>query len=348
MEMFASLTPRQKNILGLVVRTFIETGMPVGSKTLVDNYDLDVSSATVRNELSALDEMGYLVQLHTSAGRIPTEQGYRYFVQRLLGEFELPLEDQQTIRHQFHQARIELEQWLRLSAAILARLSGGAGVVTSPRPQFNRFKHLQLISTRGRLVLMILVFSGGKVQQEMLTLAEPLPQTRLSMAAEHINQIFGGQDADAIAARMRQLDTLETEVMGLVVRILRQHDARAIHSLYRDGLSNLLDDKGTRLAVRLLEERTLFGDVVQTVLEPDVSGVQVVIGGEGHWEELKDCTIILSRYGVDELSGELGVVGPTRMSYGRNISAVRYVADIMSGFVDEYYAEHKPASLEDK
>ena len=154
-DMFEILTDRQEKILGLVVRTYVETGQAVSSKGLVEQYDLDVSSATVRNELAALDEMGYLVQLHTSAGRIPTEVGYRYFVQKLLGEFRLPVHEEQMIRHQFHQARLDLDQWMKLAAAILARTSLGASFVTAPRPRSNRFKHLQLISTQRRLVLMI-------------------------------------------------------------------------------------------------------------------------------------------------------------------------------------------------
>jgi len=123
--MFHPLTERQEKILDLVVRSYIESGVPVGSKVLVERSDLDVSSATVRHELSALGEFGYLAQQHTSAGRIPTELGYRYFVQKLLGDFHLPLPERQMIRHQFHQARLDMSQWMRLAAAILARMSSG-------------------------------------------------------------------------------------------------------------------------------------------------------------------------------------------------------------------------------
>ena len=338
----SELTERQEHILGLMVRSYIELGEPVGSEKLVTRYDLDVSSATVRNELAVLDELGFLNQLHTSAGRIPTEAGYRYFVQRLLGEFELPVREQQMIRHQFHQARLDLEQWMRLAAAVLARTSHGASVVTAPRPRPNRFKHVELISTQGRLVLMILVLYGGDVKQQMLTLAEPLEQTRLSRAAERINAHFDGRTADEIAARVSQLDgmELEEEVSRLIIDTLRLADTRDISDFYRDGVVNLLENEGTRQAVRVLEERTLLADVLSQAVDPDSGSVQVIIGGEGRWEELKECTVIVSRYGVTEdLSGELAVLGPTRMAYGRNISAVRYVADIMSGFVYDYYLD---------
>lgn len=338
--MFQSLTERQQQILSLVVRSHIETGAPVGSKTLVTRYNLDVSSATVRNEMATLGELGYLTQLHTSAGRIPTELGYRYFVQKLLGEFHLPLHEQQMIRHQFHQARLDPSQWMRLAAAILARTSHGASFITAPRPHPNRFKHIQLIATQGRMVLMILVFFGGEIQQQMLALAEPLPQTRLSVAANRLNALFENSDYEGILPMMSQLDVLEQDVTKLVLDMLHRADTRAFSDIYRDGLANLVEDKSTRQAVRVLEERTLLANVLSETFVSDTEGVQVVIGGEGRWEELKDCALILSRYGVvEELSGTVAVIGPIRMSYGRNVAAVRYVANLMSGFVDEYYLD---------
>ncbi|MCA9872063.1 MAG: heat-inducible transcription repressor HrcA [Ardenticatenaceae bacterium] len=330
--------------MDLVIRTYIRTGIPVGSKVLVELYDLDVSPATVRNELAALGEMGYLVQLHTSAGRTPTEFGYRYFVQKLLGEFSLPLHEREMIRHQFHQARLDMNQWMQLAAAILAHTSRGASFVTAPQRRINRFKHLQLISTQGRLVLMVVVLLGGEVNQQMLTLAEPLPQVRLSAVAQRLNELYSSATYEEIVALSGHLDTLDAEVTRLIVEVLRRADNRAISEIYRDGLVNLLEDEGTRQAVRVLEERTLLADVISGTQTADTRGVQVLIGGEGRWEELKDCTIILSRYGVVEhFSGTVAVIGPTRMMYGRNVAAVRYVADLMSGLVYEYYMDELPA-----
>ncbi|MEZ4511517.1 MAG: heat-inducible transcriptional repressor HrcA [Chloroflexota bacterium] len=347
--MVLPLSERQERILKLIVRNYIETGIPVGSRTLVKQYRLDISPATVRNEMAMLGDLGYLVQLHTSAGRIPTESGYRYFVQRLLGEFHLPLRDQQMISHQFHQARLDLNQWMRLAAAILARTSQGASFVTMPQPlRANRFKHVQLIATQGRLVLMVLVLYGGEVKQQMLTLAEPLSQQRLSVAAERLNMLYANAHFDDIRQRMSQLDTLEQEVSLLILDILNRADSTTISDIYRDGLVNILDDAGTRQAVRVLEERTLLADVISEAQPEGSSGVQVVIGGDGRWEALKDCTIILARYGmVEDISGTLAVIGPTRMPYGRNVAVVRYISDLMTGFVYNYYLE-APRPLQTK
>jgi heat-inducible transcriptional repressor len=348
--MFHSLSARQELILRLVVRSYVETGQPVGSRTLVDNFDLDISSATVRNELSTLGDLGYVLQQHTSAGRVPTEMGYRYFVQKLLGEFHLPVHEQQMIRHQFHQARLELNQWMQLAAAILARASHGASFVTAPYTRANRYKHLQLIATQGRLVLLVLVLHSGEVKQQMLTLAEPLPQSRLSVAADHLNGLYENATYDEIQNQSTQLDALEFEVTRLVLDILGRADNRSISDIYRDGLINLMENAGTRQAVRVLEERTLLANVISEALVPESSGVQVVIGGEGRWEELKDCTVIMARYGVPEdFSGTVAVIGPTRMAYGRNVAAVRYVADLMSGFVYDYYADpYRQKSLDNE
>lgn len=340
MEKLVPLSERQETILGMVVRSYIETGHPVGSNALVKQFDLNISPATVRNELSTLGEYGYLLQQHTSAGRVPTELGYRYFVQKLLGKFHLPIFEQQMIRHQFHQARLDLSQWMRLAAAILARTSHGASFVTAPRARANRYKHLQLIATQGRLVLLVLVLHSGEVKQQMLTLAEPLPQAQLSHAAENLNELYENATYDEIRNRMAHLDPLEDEVTRLILEILRRSANRSMSDIYRDGLVNLLDNAGTRQAVRVLEERTLLSNVIAQAMIPESSGVQVVIGGDGQWEELKDCSIILSHYGVpDDFSGTVAVIGPIRMSYSRNVAAVRYVADLMSGFVYEYYAD---------
>ena len=341
--MLETLTERQERILDLVIRTYIETGLPIGSNTLVDRFDMGVSSATVRNELAALGELGYLVQLHTSAGRIPSEMGYRYFVQKLLGEFRLPVHEQQMIRHQFHQSRLDLNQWMQLAAAILAHTSHGASFVTAPKRRVNRFKHIQLISTQDRLVLMIVVLVGGEVTQQMLTLAEPLPQARLSGVADRLNDLFANAGYEEIQALSTRLDTLESEVSGLILDVIKRTDSHVINNFYRDGLVNLLEDEGTRQAVRVLEERNLLADVISGADLMNNMGVQVLIGGEGRWEELKDCTIILSRYGVmEQFSGTVAVIGPTRMPYGRNVAAVRYVADLMSGLVYDYYLEGLP------
>src|SRR5512140_378798 len=205
------LTERQKLLLALIVRDYTETAQPVGSARLVEHYKVNLSSATVRNELAALTEMGYLRQPHTSAGRVPTDEGYRYFVGKLLQETVLPEAVRRTISHQFSQMRGEVDQWMRLAASVLAHQSRAASLVTAPHPETLRFKHLELINTRGRQVLMVLVLFGGEVRQRLLTLAEPVPQEQLSSAADRLTRMLLEKNAGMIRAVRGQLSGLEQD-----------------------------------------------------------------------------------------------------------------------------------------
>jgi len=340
-----ALSERQETILALIIHEYIDSAEPVGSKALVEHYGLGVSPATVRSEMVSLTDNGLLRQPHTSAGRVPSEEGYRYFVRRLLRETELPTEEKRLISHQFHQARAEVDEWVRLAAAVLARHSRVASVVTAPHAERAIYKHLELISTQARQVLLVLVLQGGEVRQQMLSLAETFDQARLTMVAEAINRACVGKDAQAVAAHAAQTTDLEHEVSRLVAEIITRADAVSAGAIVHDGIANVLtqpefSDTSTALsAMRLLEEHSFLEEVLAKALSPSVGGVQVVIGGEGAWEELKDCSMILARYGAPGFAtGALGVLGPTRMAYGRTISAVRYVAGLMSDLLVESYA----------
>jgi heat-inducible transcriptional repressor len=343
----SELSDRQKILLAIVVRDFIETAQAVSSKHLVEQYHLDVSSATVRNDLQALSELGYLRQPHTSAGRVPTEEGYRYFVRQLMVDYEMPPSTQRMIAHQFYQAGGDTEQWMRLAASVLAKQSQAAALVTAPQPSQVIFKHLELIATRGRQVLMVLVSMAGEVRQQVLFLAEPVTQERLSAAAARLSDLCQGLDAASIAALPGEFDSLEQDVLKLILDEIRRADDVLAGEVYRDGLANVLaepefaEGDAARRALRILEERSLLEDLLsRTLPKTRVGGVQVLIGGEGTWEELRECSIVLARYGAPDLvTGTLGVLGPIRMSYGRTISAVRFVAGVLSDLVVDRLSE---------
>jgi heat-inducible transcriptional repressor len=341
------LTERQKLILALVIRDYIETAQPVGSIHLVEHWGLDFSSATVRNELVALTEMGYLRQPHTSAGREPTEEGYRYFVRQLMGNTDLPAPTKRTIIHQFYQAGTDVDHWMRLAASVLAYQAQAASLVTAPHPERSIFKHLELIGTHGRQVLMVLVLSGGEVSQQMLSLAEPVSQEQLSAVAQTINRICLGLDSDGIAALKTPAIALEQDILKLVMAEMRRSGDVIAGELYRDGLTHVLAEPEfgkmdvARRALRVLEERPLLEDLLtRTVLSTEPGGVQVLIGGEGTWEELRECSMVLARYGAPGLAtGTLGVLGPMRMPYGHTISTVRFMAGLLSNLVEDLLTE---------
>src|SRR5512137_27055 len=290
------LTERQRLILALIVRDYTETAQPVGSARLVEHYKIELSSATIRNEMSALTEMGYLRQPHTSAGRVPTEEGYRYFVTHVVYQADLPDAARHTISHQFYQARQDVEGWMPLAASILAHQSKAASLVTAPHSERARYKHLELISTQGRQVLMVLVLTGGEVSQQILTLAEPVAQERLSMAAIRLNEFCIGRTTEEIAALPPRTEALEKDILTLVLQDMTRCEQRVSGDIYLDGLTNVLSEPeflesdDARRAVHLFEERTLFRDLLtRTMGNSSIGGVQVVIGGEGKWEELKQC-----------------------------------------------------------
>jgi heat-inducible transcriptional repressor len=335
--------------LGLVVREYVETASPVSSRALVKNYGLDVSTATVRNELARLEDLGYLTHPHTSAGRVPTDKGYRRFVTRLLGGVELPLQERRTIAHQFYQARQDFEQWMPLAASVLARTVHSAALVTAPQATKSRYKHLQLISTQGQSVLFVMVLRGGMVKQQMLALTEPFSQEALNEASDRLNQLLSGLTADEIETHIGELPTFEADIANIVADTMRRTDAQTAGTVYRDGLTEVLQqpefaegDQAQGL-VRVMEEHGFLEAVLTDTFGPgmaEVGSVRVLIGGEGRWDELQACSLVLARYGVTGLiTGALGVVGPTRMSYGRAISTVRYVAGLLSDLVYDTYVE---------
>jgi heat-inducible transcriptional repressor len=340
-----SLTERQETILALIVHEYVDGAKPVGSKYLVKHYNLGISSATVRNEMVALTEAGLLRQPHTSAGRVPSEMGYRYFVRKLVGDPDLPADDKRLISHQFHQARSDIDEWVQLAASVLAQHSHVASVVTAPHPERAIFKHIELIGTRAQQVLMVLVLQGGEVRQQMLSLAEAIDQEQLTRTANQITHACQAKDASTIAEIELHSSDLAREVIRLIAEVMERTDAVLAGDIYRDGLTNVLQQpefassENAHHALRLLEERSFLEEVLAKALSPHVGGVQVVIGGEGAWEELKDCSFILARYGAQGYAtGALGVIGPTRMAYGRTISAVRYVAGLMTDLVIETFA----------
>jgi heat-inducible transcriptional repressor len=366
------LTHRQETILGLIVREYVKTPAPVSSRLLVEEYGLDASSATIRNEMATLEAQGLIEAPHTSAGRVPTEEGYRYFVKKLIGDSELTSNEQHMIRHQFHQVSADVEQWLQLATSVMAKTSRIAALVTSPIAGSIHFKHMELISTQGRLVLMVMVLESGDVRQQILTLAEVVPQTTLSEIAGRINNRCVDQRAAQIRLWAQHEPTLDQEIMQLAADLIDQVDQRH-RIVYTDGLMNILDpgyiadrmeisnpadrvdlikaldeadSSGARQTLRLLEEHSLLEAILNETLEGDFQGVQVVIAGEGRWEELKHTSMVLARYGINgQITGALGVLGPMRLHYGRAVSTVRYVADIVSDLMLDLYGDNEQPDI---
>jgi heat-inducible transcriptional repressor len=339
------LTRRQEEILSLIIESYTQKTEPVSSNFLKDTYNLSYSSATIRNEMAVLDELKYISAPHTSSGRIPTERGYRYFVKRLLDNNSLLPGERAYIAERFQSLPVAMEGWLRGAAKQLARTVHVASLVTPPVAETSRFKHVELISIQGRLCLMVLVLNGGSVHQQMLNLAEPVSQDTLSEAAIHVNRTCAGLDANETRRKGIQLSALERDVCELAADLMDRADSSRVRFIYRDGLSDMVGSfnasEGAQQALRVYEESAVLDMILNEFVMPlDSTDVQVVIAGEGRWEELSHLTMVLSRYGIPgQASGAVGVLGPTHINYPRAISAVRYIAELMTDMIEDLYQD---------
>jgi heat-inducible transcriptional repressor len=338
------LSERQNLVLALLVRDYIESAEPISSGRLVDRFQLDFSSATVRNDMAILEDMGLLYQPYTSAGRIPTKSGYRYYVQRLMGEDQLPQHIQEMIRHQFYQARNAVDDWLSLSASVLAQHSQVASIVTPLHTDKARLKQTALLSTRGRQVLMVLVLNSGEVHQQTMVLDETYSQADLANFADQINNLAGGMN-------VVELSKLEVgisqkplkDLLATVSQIIAGSEILSTGEIYRDGLANMLSEPEfaesdkAKQTLGVFEDRVMLDDLLsRTVFDNETPGVHVIIGGEDTWEQLEDCSLIIASYGsIGHAMGAVGILGPLRMSYSRGVSTVRFVSDLISELISE-------------
>ena len=338
------LSERQKLVLALLVRDYVETAEPISSGRLVSNFHLDVSSATVRNEMAVLEQRGFLFQPYTSAGRVPTKEGYRYYVQQLMGENQLPAHIQEMIRHQFYQARHDVDDWLSLSASVLAQHSQGAAIVTPLHTEKARFKHISLLSTRGRQVLVVIILNSGEVHQQTLVLDETLIQDQLTMIAARINQLAAGMDANELEEiELGAENSVFKEIYRAVSQTIKAAEVISSGDVYRDGLANMLSEpefsepEKAKQTLEIFEDRAMLDDLLsRTVFNSDGPGVHVIIGGEDTWEQLEETSLILASYGSkDHAMGAIGILGPLRMSYSRGVSTVRFVSELISELISE-------------
>jgi len=331
-------------VLALIVRDYVETAEPISSGRLVDHFRLDFSPATARNEMAILEKSGYLDQPYTSAGRVPTKKGYRYYVGKLMGDDQLPLHVQEMIRHQFYQARHDVDNWLSLSASVLAQHSRGAAIVTPLHTEKARFKHLALLSTRGRQVLMVIVLNSGEVHQQTLVLEENLTQSQLTALATRINEFAVGLEArDLQEIEFETRNPVLEQIFQLVLETIQNLEVVATGEIFRDGFTNMLSEpefsepEKARQTLEIFEDRVILDDLLsRTVFNSEGSGVHVIIGGEDTWEQLEDTSLILASYGDrDHALGVVGILGPLRMSYSRGVSTVRFISDLMSELISE-------------
>ena len=342
---------RTQAILRAVIDEYVTTAIPVGSQSLVERYGLGVSSATVRHILAELEANGLLTHPYTSAGRIPTDAGYRFYVESIVETVPLPAVEQLMIRHQFGQVEFASEHWFRLAATTLAGLTRAAGLATPAKPRAAHIRRIDLVAVNDRMASLILVLREGSIKQAVVALDEDdaIDQPTLNAVAALLNErLVDATVARAATILARLSETERTErlarrVGDRIVRILRDYDAATVEEVFSDGLLNVMEapefahsDK-LRQVFTALEDRTYLGALVGSVAS---SGrIHVFIGAENPSIEMRDVSLILAPYGrPGQAIGVVGVLGPTRMPYLQAIGTVRFVSGLMNELVDHLYA----------
>jgi heat-inducible transcriptional repressor len=340
---------RSQEILRAVIEEYVTSAAPVGSHALVERYRLGVSSATVRSVLAELEAAGLLMHPHTSAGRVPTEQGYRYYVESIVDSVPLPPVEQLMIRHQFGQVEYASEHWFRLAATTLASVTRAAGLATPAKPISAHLRRLDLVSISDRLASLILVLREGALKQVLVTLDHATEQEELSAVANRLNELLDGKTAPEAARVLSSLDVedpatdLPRRVGERVVRALQEFDGAAIEELFSDGLLNVMaapefaQSEKLRRVFAALENRAYLAELIGSVAG---SGrICVFIGSENPAEEMADVSLVLAPYGhPGRAVGIVGVLGPTRMAYPQAIGTVRFVSGLMNELIDHLYA----------
>ena len=332
------LDERSRTLLKTLIERYIADGQPVGSRALSKFSGLDLSAATVRNVMADLEEMGLIASPHTSAGRVPTSRGYRFFVDSLLTVQPLESEKIHTIEGQLHPSH---PQQLTSSASrLLSGLTHFAGIVLTPRRKAPRIRQIEFVSLSEKRILLILVTSDGDVQNRILFTERPYSASELVVATNYLNQYFSGHDFEHIRQRVKDdLLKLRSNLQDLMAAALAAGDEamnRTDDQYIISGEHNLLEVeelssnmKRLRELFDLFEQRTALMQLLDISHRAD--GVQLFIGGESGLAPLDECSVITAPYEVDgQIVGSVGVIGPTRMAYERVIPIVDITAKLLS------------------
>ena len=332
------LDERSRTLLKTLIERYIADGQPVGSRALSKFSGLDLSAATVRNVMADLEELGLIASPHTSAGRVPTPRGYRFFVDSLLTMQPLASEKIHAIEGQLQPS--QPQQLISSASQLLSGLTHFAGIVLTPRRQAPRIRQMEFVSLSDKRILLILVTTAGDVQNRILFTERPYSPSELVVATNYLNQYFSGHDFEHIRDRVKaDLLQLRGDLQGLMAAALAAGDEamnRVDEQYVISGERNLLEVeelssnmKRLRELFDLFEQRTALMQLLDISHRAD--GIQIFIGGESGLAPLDECSVVTAPYEVDgQIVGSVGVIGPTRMAYERVIPIVDITAKLLS------------------
>ncbi len=345
---------RGQAVLSAIIREHLRTGEPVGSKTISESFASGAgwSAATIRNVMAELEEHGLVEQPHTSAGRVPTDKGYRFYVDHMVGEARLSRADLAAIDHAlgFNEAGAQPARLMERVSHLLSELSENVGIVVSPPITDSRLEHIEFLQLADERILVVLVFASNVVQNKIIRLDEPLTQDELERAARYLNAEFRGKSLQAIRTEilglMREEKALYDRLLRNAVLLFeRSVETDETGDVYIDGASNILakpdfsDVERLRELFRTFEAKSRLVRILNECIsgEPAFGDVHVVIGREHTAPSLRSCTLISAPYRTGEgaPAGTLGVVGPMRIEYSRTIAAVNHIARLVERVLRE-------------
>lgn len=318
------LDDRKTKILQTIIKTYLETGEPVGSRTISKYADLNLSSATIRNEMADLEDLGYIVQPHTSAGRIPSDKGYRWYVDMLMEEKEQEVTE---IKEQMLQKADKMDQLLKQAAKVLATNTNYATMISAPTYNRNKLKFIQLSQVDENQIIAVIVMEGNIIKNKIITVDEDLGNETLLKLNMLLNTNLNGMSIEEInlgmIARLKEQAGIHSEVISdvldAVANVIQVDDLE----IYTSGATNIFkypelsDKQSAQEIISAFEEKQQLANIVtQTLADEDNRGIQVYIGNETPVQNMKDCSVVTATYELGEgMQGTIGIVGPKRMDY---------------------------------
>lgn len=342
--MAAKLTDRGQKILEAIIEEYIATAQPVGSKVLTQNQGIKLSPASVRNVMAELEDLGYLVSPHTSAGRIPTEKGYRFYVDTILRVSEMDRRQQDRIELQYRQQGLQMTDMLREASRTLSSISHYTGLVMIPRLKATIFRHIEFVKLSPRLILAVFVTQSGLVQNKLVEVDEDLSPRELEKITNYLNQTMTGLSIQDVRTR---IITEMAQEKALYDQLMRRAFTLSSAALVDESNGDVIIEGTSRFLeqpefsdldcmkriVQTFEQKSALVELLDRGLE--TKGVQVIIGSETEHTELSDCSLITAAYsGKRGTLGTLGVIGPNRMPYATIIPIVDYTASLISRLLD--------------
>ena len=334
MEAIQELSERKTKILHAIIKNYLETGEPVGSRTISKYTDLNLSSATIRNEMADLEELGYIMQPHTSAGRIPSDKGYRWYVDMLMSQKEQEITE---IKGQMLEKADKMEELLKQVAKVLANNTNYATMISTPTYNGNKLKFIQLSQVDDHQLIVVIVMEGNIVKNQIVTLDEPLSNEALLKLNMLLNTSLNGTSLEQInlgvIARLKEQAGIHSGVMSSVLdavaNVIQLDDDMEI---YTSGATNIFkypelsDKQSAQEIISAFEEKQEFKDLFTADKENGNpgTGIQVYIGNESPMQGMKDCSVVTATYDLGKgIRGTVGIVGPKRMDYEHVLKSMK-------------------------